>query len=141
MSSRAWVCVLLAGMLFGAGLAVSTMLQPEVVLAFLRGADMGLLLVLGGAVSVTLVTYQLVPRLRAKAMNGGAFQVHPAVLDRRTVLGASLFGIGWGVCGVCPGPAVAALGAGNWPIAVALIAMFLGAYVQGRWFGEVSKSA
>lgn len=50
------------------------------------------------------------------------------------ILGALLFGIGWGINGVCPGPAIAALGAGNWPLLIALFAMLAGVYVQGRWF-------
>ena len=47
-----------------------------------------------------------------------------------------IFGIGWGLCGVCPGPAIAGLGVGNWPVAIALLAMIVGAYVQGRLFPE-----
>jgi uncharacterized membrane protein YedE/YeeE len=119
--------------LFGFGLALSTMTSPEVVLAFLVGDDFGLLLVLGGAVAVTAVAYQGAPRLCSRPLLGGAFGKHAAILDRRTLLGAAIFGIGWGLCGVCPGPAIAALGTGNWPILYAFGGILAGAYVHGRF--------
>ena len=110
MSFSKFLAVLVSGALVGFGLALSTMVQPEVVLSFLRFQDWGLMLVMGGAVLVTLLTYQLVPRLCKRPMLGDHFSVRPAILDRDTVLGAAIFGIGWGVCGVCPGPAIAGLG-------------------------------
>jgi uncharacterized membrane protein YedE/YeeE len=127
---------LASGVLFGFGLALSTMVRPEVVLDFLLGRDMGLLLVLGGAVIVTLVAYRLGPRWLAKPLAGESFATHPSEMSARTMLGAALFGIGWGLSGVCPGPAMAGLGAGHWPLALALAAMVAGAYVQGRYFGD-----
>jgi uncharacterized membrane protein YedE/YeeE len=127
---------LAAGAIFGFGLALSTMVRPEVVLDFLLGRDMGLLLVLGGAVAVTFVAYRLAPRLLRRPIAGEAFLGHPSELSARTLGGAALFGVGWGISGVCPGPALAGLGAGNWPLAIALAAMVAGAYVQGRFFGD-----
>jgi uncharacterized membrane protein YedE/YeeE len=125
-------CVVLAsGALFGFGLAVSTMVSPEVVLGFLRFQDFGLMLVMGGAVLVTLLAYQLGPRWLDRPLLGTQFQMRAAKLDGDTLAGAAIFGIGWGLCGVCPGPAIAALGTGNWDIAVALSGIALGAYVQG----------
>jgi uncharacterized protein len=129
----AWAAV--AGVLFGFGLALSTMIQPEVVLSFLRFQDFGLLLVLGGAVAVALAAYQLAPRLMDRPLFGEAFDLRQSSLDRRTIGGAAIFGVGWGLCGVCPGPAIAGLGAGNWPLLVAVAAIFAGAWVQGRYFG------
>jgi uncharacterized membrane protein YedE/YeeE len=134
MKVHAWT--LAAGVLFGFGLALSTMIRPEVVLDFLLGRDMGLLLVLGAAVVVTFVAYRLAPRLMQRPLAGGSFLTHPSDLSARTLGGAALFGVGWGLSGVCPGPAMAGLGAGNWPLALALAAMVAGAYVQGRFFGE-----
>ena len=133
-AANAWT--LAAGALFGFGLALSSMVRPEVVLSFLLGRDMGLLLVLGGAVAVTLVAYRLGPRLLKKPLAGDAFQVHPSQMSARTLGGAALFGVGWGLSGVCPGPAMAGLGAGHWPLALALAAMVAGAWVQGRYFGD-----
>lgn len=128
----AWALV--AGALFGFGLSLSTMIRPEVVLSFLRFDDLGLLLVLGGAVVVTLIAYQFAPRLLAKPLFGPVWGKHPSTLDMRTLGGAAIFGIGWGLSGVCPGPAIAGLGAGNWPLLVAVLAIFVGAWVHGRFF-------
>ncbi|HUP97735.1 MAG TPA: DUF6691 family protein [Usitatibacter sp.] len=126
---------LAAGALFGFGLALSTMVRPEVVLDFLLWRDMGLLLVLGGAVVVTFIAFRLVPRLLRAPWMGGEFARHPSELDARTLGGAAIFGIGWGLSGVCPGPAIAGLGTGNWPLLLALAGLAFGAYVQGRFFG------
>lgn len=125
------LAVLVGGILFGFGLAWSTMIQPEVVLSFLRFQDFGLLLVLGGAVVVTAIAYQLAPRLMRKPLFEPSFGKHPSSLDASTLGGAAIFGIGWGLSGVCPGPAIAGLGAGNWPLLIALAGMFAGAWVHG----------
>lgn len=136
MSLARLLCVLAGGALFGLGLAVSTMVQPEVVLSFLRLEDLGLLAVLGCAVLTTLVAYQFAPRLLKRPLLGGAFQKHAATPGARTIAGAAIFGVGWGLSGVCPGPAVAGLGTGNWPLLLALAGMFAGAWVQGRFFAR-----
>ncbi|MBT0570972.1 YeeE/YedE family protein [Curvibacter sp. CHRR-16] len=134
-----WVTVgkalatLLAGVLFGFGLSYSTMIQPEVVLSFLRLHDAGLMLVMGGAVAVVLLTYQLAPRWLRRPLWDTHFHTHPSTWNRQTAVGAAIFGIGWGLCGVCPGPAIAALGTGHWDIAWALVGIALGALLQG-WF-------
>lgn len=133
MRLHQYLAVLVGGALFGAGLAISTMVQPEVVLSFLRFGDMGLMLVLGGAVVVTLLAYQLLPRLMKQPLFASAFQTHALAGRRDTLLGAALFGVGWGLCGVCPGPAIAGLGVGNWPLLYALAGLFAGAWLQGWW--------
>lgn len=122
---------LLAGALFGFGLALSTMVKPEVVLSFLRFQDFGLMLVMGGAVLVTLLAYKLIPLWMKQPVLGGYFHRHVSVWNRNTAMGAAIFGVGWGLCGVCPGPAIAALGAGNWSLLWALAGIALGALVQG----------
>jgi len=101
---------------------------------FLRFEDFGLLLVLGGATGLTMLFYQFAPGLLKKPLLMGEFSSKPDGALKKTLTGAAIFGIGWGLCGVCPGPAIAGIGAGNWPVLYALIAMFAGAYVQGRWF-------
>ncbi len=130
---------LLAGALFGFGLALSTMVQPEVVLGFLRGQDMGLMLVMGGAVAVALLAYQLAPRWRTQPLLGGSFQPQRRPWDRDTAVGSAIFGVGWGLCGVCPGPAIAALGTGNITIAWALLGIAVGALVQG-WLADARRT-
>ena len=130
------LAVLVAGMLFGAGLTVSTMVQPEAVLQFLNFNDLGLLLVLGAATGLTMLVYQLAPKAMKRPMLSLSFSARPKQALQKTVPGAMLFGIGWGISGVCPAPAVAGLGAGNWPLLWTVLAMFAGAYVQGRWFSS-----
>lgn len=125
------MATLLAGALFGFGLSVSTMIQPQVVLGFLRFQDFGLMLVMGGAVLVALLAYKGVPRLLRHPLLGGSFQAHAAAWNRDTAVGAALFGVGWGLCGVCPGPAIAGLGAGNWDLLWALAGIGAGALAQG----------
>ncbi len=127
---------LLSGLIFGFGLSWATMIRPESVLDFLNFRDLGLLLVLGGAVSVNLLVYQLVPRLCRSSWLGGTFQQRPFTLDRSALVGGVLFGIGWGICGVCPGPALAGLGAGNADLLIALASIFAGALLHGLWAGR-----
>ena len=122
---------LLAGALFGFGLSLSTMVQPQVVLGFLRFQDMGLMLVMGGAVLVALLAYKGVPRLMKKPLLDDHFHPHPSTWNRNTAVGAALFGVGWGLSGVCPGPALAGLGTGNWDLLWAVGGMAAGALAQG----------
>ena len=128
--------VLLSGMLFGAGLAVSGMIRPEVVLSFLTLQDLGLLFVLGGAVVLTFVVYRVTPKVLSRPPAGEGFAEHPAKLGRDTVIGAALFGIGWGLSGVCPAPAFAGLGTGNWMLLLALAGMSIGAWIHGRFLAK-----
>ncbi|WP_394757516.1 DUF6691 family protein [Rhodoferax sp.] len=125
------LATLAAGALFGFGLSISTMIRPEVVLSFLRFEDFGLMLVMGGAVWVVKLAYKLTPLLLKRPPLGDRFHAHPSVWNRDTLTGAALFGVGWGLCGVCPGPAIAGLGAGNWSLLWALTGIALGALAQG----------
>ena len=132
MKAPSLIAVLIAGAIFGFGLSCASMIKPEVVLSFLRFEDFGLLWVLGSASMVTLLAYQLAPRLMNKPLLESAFRTRAKGDNRDTLVGAALFGIGWGICGVCPGPAIAGLGAANWPMAITLFSIFAGAYAQGR---------
>ena len=127
---------LFAGGLFGFGLALSTMVKPESILQFLMLKDLGLLLVMGGAAGVTFVAYHLLPRLMKRPVFGVVFGKHPSHLDARTLIGAAIFGVGWGLSGVCPGPAIAGLGVGNWPLLLSVVGILIGAWLHGRFFGK-----
>jgi uncharacterized protein len=129
------LAALAAGVLFGFGLALSGMVQPEVVLSFLLWRDMGLTLVMGGAVLVALVGFKVVPRLRERALLNQPFDQRAVAWNRDTALGAALFGAGWGLSGVCPGPAIAGLGTGNLNLLWALAGIALGALLQG-WLAD-----
>lgn len=131
--------MLLGGALFGYGLAYSGMVSPEVVLRFLTLQDFGLMLVMGGAVAVTVIVYQLAPRWLKRPVLAEGFEKRITLLDRNTLVGAALFGVGWGLSGVCPGPAIAGLGGGNVKLLWALVGIFAGAYLQGLWASRANK--
>lgn len=105
-----------AGLLFGAGLTISQMINPEKVIAFLDVSgnwDPSLAFVMGGALFVTYIGYKLVLR-RSTPLFEGRFRLPTRRdIDAPLVAGAALFGIGWGLAGLCPGPALAALSIGG----------------------------
>lgn len=117
------------GLVFGLGLLISGLANPAKVLAFLdlAGAwDPSLALVMGAAVAVGLVAFQTAGR-RTTAVLGGPMRLPSArELDRRLVLGSLAFGVGWGLAGFCPGPALVALGAGELKAVVFVAAMLAG---------------
>lgn len=133
--------VIATGVLFGFGLALSGMVQPEVVLSFLALRDLGLLLVMGGGLTVALLTYQLFPRAGGTPLLGGGFEAHTAKMHRDTFVGSALFGIGWGLSGVCPGPAIAGLGTGNLQMLWVLVGIAAGAGLQGWLAGPPAPAA
>ncbi|MED5430779.1 MAG: DUF6691 family protein [Pseudomonadota bacterium] len=106
----------IAGLAFGAGLLLAGMANPAKVLAFLDLAghwDPSLALVMGAAIPVSAMGVYLA-RQRSAPFFAGAFQLPTRrTLDKRLVLGALGFGIGWGLAGFCPGPALVASGAGS----------------------------
>ena len=120
---------LLAGLVFGIGLIVSGMANPAKVLGFLdlAGAwDPSLALVMGGAVGVGLLAFA-VARRRRLSLLGAEMRLPTAhQIDRRLIGGGLLFGIGWGVAGFCPGPALTALGMGEIKALVFVAAMLVG---------------
>lgn len=120
---------LASGLLFGLGLAVSGMTNPDKVRNFLdvTGAwDPSLLLVMGGAVAVAFVGFRFARR-RARPRLDIAFHVSARRdVDAPLAAGAFVFGIGWGLGGFCPGPAVAALAYGSRDAAIFVLAMLAG---------------
>ena len=124
------LAALLAGIMFGLGLSISQMVNPAKVLAFLDVAgawDPSLAVVMAGALLVTLPAYALARR-RARPVLAGRFAWPTARdIDRRLVAGAVLFGVGWGLVGFCPGPAVASFAFGLPQSFVFVAAMAVGA--------------
>ena len=122
-----------AGLLFGFGLALSGMTHPQKVLGFLDVAgawDASLLFVLGGAVGVTLISFRFILRLGKPLLAERFVITRETHIDRPMILGAILFGIGWGISGYCPGPAVALIAAPNWELLAFLPAAILGAVAE-----------
>ena len=120
---------LIAGLVFGIGLIVSGMTDPSKVIGFLDLAgrwDPSLAFVMGGAIMVGLVAFRLASG-RHKSLLGDPMRLPDAShIDRRLVLGSFAFGIGWGLAGYCPGPALASLAAGGSKPLIFVAAMLVG---------------
>lgn len=115
----------IAGILFALGLGLAGMTDPARVLAFLEFKDPALLFTLGSAVAVTFFGFPLVLR-RGRPLLGPRFFLPTRTdLDRPLIVGAALFGVGWGLIGLCPGPALTGLVAGDplqWLFVAAMLA-------------------
>ncbi|MDG4575973.1 MAG: YeeE/YedE family protein [Defluviicoccus sp.] len=123
----------LAGLLFGAGLTVSAMISPAKVLAFLDvGAvvdgrwDPSLALVMAAALATTAIGYALVLRRKAPLLAPRFVLPTAKAIDTRLIGGALVFGLGWGLVGLCPGPALAGLAQGSEKTALFVAALIAG---------------
>lgn len=122
------ILALVAGSLFGAGLHISGMTDTTKVQGFLDffGAwDVTLAFVMGGAIIPMAIAWQMVPG-RAPLVGGSFAPAPDPALDRRLITGSILFGVGWGLIGLCPGPAIASLTYGGWTGALFMISMLGG---------------
>ncbi len=120
---------LLAGIGFGAGLALSGLTDPAVVLGFLdiAGAwNPALLLVMVAAIPVAFLGYRLAWRRGSPLLDDAFHLPAPRAADARLIAGAALFGAGWGLAGWCPGPAIASVIAPSIPLALFLAGMAAG---------------
>lgn len=130
---RAIVAAFVAGALFGLGLTVSRMIDPAKVLGFLDVAgnwDASLALVMAGALMVMGPAYRLA-RGRRAPLAAEAFHIPDRrYIDAPLLLGAVVFGIGWGLVGLCPGPAVSGLALGRYEVLVFVLAMLAGMAAQ-----------
>ena len=123
------IAALAAGVLFGFGLTLSQMVNPAKVLGFLDIAgdwDPSLALVMGGAATVSIISFRLILRRKTPLLAGVFRLPGRREIDARLIGGSALFGIGWGLVGFCPGPAVAALA-----FVPGEVAAFVGAMVAG----------
>jgi uncharacterized membrane protein YedE/YeeE len=119
----------LIGVLFGLGLIISGMTNPAKILAFLdiAGAwDPSLIFVMGGAVLVGLIAFYLAKN-RTQSLLGSVMHIPTRRdIDRPLIIGSALFGVGWGLAGFCPGPALVSLGSGELKALVFVVAMLGG---------------
>jgi uncharacterized protein len=147
MPIRKWMAALLAGAVFAVGLVLSGMTQPARVLGFLNVGglfaperfgpwDASLAFVMGGALCVTLLAFQITPRRGRRPWLGGEFMLPVRTdIDGRLLAGAALFGIGWGLAGYCPGPALALLWTGNIDTLMFIAAMVVGMGIARKAVG------
>ncbi|MTF38584.1 DUF6691 family protein [Cyanobacterium aponinum] len=112
MMKKQSVIALISGLLFGLGLSISQMVDRERVLGFLDVAgkwDATLMFVLGGAVGVTLITFRFILKFKHPLFEQKFYLPSRQDIDLKLILGAVIFGIGWGIGGYCPGPVVTSL--------------------------------
>jgi hypothetical protein len=130
------VSSLLVGVLFGLGLTISGMINPAKIIGFLDIAgewDPSLLVVMASALAVASVGYRIV-LARGKPAFEDRFQLPTkTAIDRPLILGSALFGIGWGLSGLCPGPAISAASLGQGAVYSYLLAMAVGMMLKDGW--------
>ena len=123
------LAALISGLDFGLGLAVSGMMNPAKVIGFLDVAgnwDPTLVFVMVGALLVAVPAYRFIPRRGCPVLEEGFSLPKKQAIDAPLIWGSVLFGVGWGLVGFCPGPAVAALGTGLAPVFAFVAAMLAG---------------
>ena len=133
---------LLCGFVFGWGLFISGMMRPDKVLSFLdifaipSGQwDPSLAVVMAAALAVTGIGYALARR-RAPVFEAKSQWPTQSAIDRPLVVGSILFGVGWGLVGLCPGPAIANLATLSMPVIVFVVAMAIGTLAHDLWFAR-----
>ncbi|MCK9261842.1 MAG: YeeE/YedE family protein [Azoarcus sp.] len=130
---------LVSGIIFGIGLLLSGMSDPQKMLAFLDLAgewDPSLALVMLSAIGTSRLCFVLAAR-RGETITGAPIQLpRQTEVDRRLVGGSVVFGVGWGLAGLCPGPAIVGLGLGYGPALVLVPALLGGLWVGGLWLGR-----
>lgn len=126
-----------AGLIFAFGLSLSQMVNPAKVLNFLDLAgdwDPTLAFVMGGALLVTIPAFRFILRLPHPLFSGKFSLPTKRDVDARLLSGAAIFGVGWGVAGLCPGPAITALASGLLPVFGFVAAMAVGMFVHMAFF-------
>ncbi|MEE9926091.1 MAG: YeeE/YedE family protein [Brucella anthropi] len=127
---------LAAGLLFGLGLAISGLLNPAKVKAFLdiTGAwDPSLIFVLGAGVIVAFIGYRIAFAVNKPLLDAQLHLPAKTRIDRPLILGSAIFGVGWGLAGFCPGPAIASLSLGLLPAVIFAVAMVIGMVTHDRF--------
>jgi hypothetical protein len=130
---------LLCGIIFGIGLSLSQMINPNKVLNFLDVTgnwDPSLLFVMMGALAVAFVSFKLILKRPASIFGEGFHISKKSSIDKSLILGAAIFGIGWGMSGYCPGPAVSGLGLLSLESVIMVVAIYLGFFVCNRFFEQ-----
>lgn len=131
------VIALICGILFGCGMIISQMVDPAKVISFLNVSgnwDPSLAFVMGGALAVFTPCYHLLIKKRSHAVNGEKFSfTSNTKIDTKLIVGAAIFGTGWGLAGICPGPAVTSISGGSVTIAVFVLSMLVGMRLANQY--------
>lgn len=131
----------IVGLLFGWGLLISGMTDPGKVIGFLdlTGSwDPSLALVMGGAIAVGFFAFGTAKKRTSNFLGGALHLPTSSDIDKRLILGALLFGAGWGLAGFCPGPGIVSMAAGQSKAAVFVVAMLAGMLVF-EWMDRLSR--
>lgn len=126
---RLIVIAFVSGILFGIGLTLSQMTYPNKVIDFLDISgnwDPSLILVMVSALTVTSIFFRLILKRPTPLFDKQFYLATKAAIDKPLLLGATIFGVGWGISGYCPGPSVAGLGLGSFEAIVMVFSIFLG---------------
>lgn len=130
---------LLCGLIFGMGLSLSHMINPNKVLGFLDMTgnwDPSLLFVMMGALAVAFISFKIILKRPAPLLTESFHVSKKSAVDKPLLLGAAIFGIGWGLSGYCPGPAVAGLGLLSLESVIMVAAIYLGFFTYNRLFDK-----
>lgn len=136
-----WIA-LISGILFGLGLGISQMIDPARVLGFLDVTgiwDPTLLFVLGGAVTVTVIAFQWILRRKNPFFSARFMLPTRNDIDAPLVIGAMIFGAGWGISGYCPGPGLTALVLGQWNAVLFVLSLIVGMLVY-QAYASISQN-
>jgi uncharacterized membrane protein YedE/YeeE len=132
----------IAAVLFALGLIVGGMTNPDKVIGFLDlfgNWDPSLAFVMGGAVGVNVLTFRYILR-RPNPLTSGEFRMPTnKVIDKKLIIGAALFGIGWGIAGFCPGPALVSIGTGTLKVLAFFVMMFVGMMLYDNVINKALK--
>ena len=127
---------LTSGLIFGFGLVVSSMINPAKIVGFLDitgNWDPSLAFVMGGAVFVTALTFRLILK-RPKPIFTNIFELPSKVsLDGKLITGAAIFGIGWAMSGLCPGPAISSIGFLDEKLLIFVCTLLIGSFIGKKW--------
>lgn len=133
----------LAGLLFGAGMIISAMVDPNKVIGFLDitgNWDPSLAFVMGGALAVFSPLYHLLIKKRSAAISGKPFALPTnQKIDKNVILGALFFGAGWGLAGFCPGPAITSISGGSAVILIFVASMLIGVLFGNKYLSRSSR--
>jgi uncharacterized protein len=125
----------ISGLIFGFGLLVSDMVNPQNIIHFMDifgQWNPSIIFVMLGAISIAVITFSLVKIRHKTLLNEPINLPHGRKIDKRLIFGSITFGLGWGLVGYCPGPALASILFGKWETILFVLSMLLGMYVFNR---------